>query len=270
LARKHREVALHPLAQNFAAVAAEYERGRPDYDPAVVGALTAELGVSAGGPILDLAAGTGKLTRALVGGGYDVVAVEPQASLRTILAGHVGAERVRDGVAEAIPLPDDSVEAVTVADGFHWFDRPRALEEIRRVLRPGGGLALLNTRPDWRGASWAQALSRLVVENRPHHPHFDGPPWSDFIRAAEGWGDPWEIRVTTYPAADLERLLDHMASISWIAAQPADHRTRTLAQARELLESGQTPERMPLHVEVGLASLVGRPGPGRDGLAPPT
>jgi ubiquinone/menaquinone biosynthesis C-methylase UbiE len=259
---------LHPLAQNFAFVAAEYERGRPDYDPAVVGALTAELGVSAGGPILDLAAGTGKLTRALVRGGYDVVAVEPQAALRAILAGHVGAERVRAGLAEAIPLPDGSVEAVTVADGFHWFDRPRALEEIRRVLRPGGGLALLNTRPDWRGASWAEEFSRLVVDSRPTHPHFDGPPWEDFIRAAAGWGQPWEIRVTTYPAADTGRLLDLMASMSWIAALPEADRARTMARARELLESGQTPERMPLHVEIGLASPAGVPGPVLGGLAP--
>jgi ubiquinone/menaquinone biosynthesis C-methylase UbiE len=261
-------MALHPLARNFAAVAQEYERGRPDYDPAVVGALAAELGVSAGGPILDLAAGTGKLTRALVRSGYDVVAVEPQESLRAILAGHIGPERAREGVAEAIPLPDHSVQAVTVADAFHWFDRPRALDEIRRVLCPGGGLALLNTRPDWRGASWVQEFSQLVVENRPDHPHFDGPPWSDFIRAAEGWSEPWEIRVTTYPAADLGRLLDLMASMSWIAALPEDQRMRTLAQARELLESGQTPERMPLHIEIGLAAVAGAPGRGRGGRDP--
>jgi ubiquinone/menaquinone biosynthesis C-methylase UbiE len=261
-------MALHPLAQQFAAVAQEYERGRPDYDPAVVGALTAELGVSPGGPILDLAAGTGKLTRALVRGGFDVLAVEPQESLREILAERVGAERVREGLAEAIPLPDASVQAVTVADGFHWFDRPRALQEIRRVLRPEGGLALLNTVPDWRGASWADELGRLVVENRHQHPHFDGPPWAEFVRAAEGWSEPWEIRVTTYPVADPGRILDHMASMSWIAALPAERRTRVLGQARELLQSGQTPERMPLHIEVGLASLTSGPGPGRGGLAP--
>ncbi len=244
---------LHPLAQQFDAVAERYERGRPDYNPAVVGALTAELGVPAGGPILDLAAGTGKLTRALVRGGFDVVAVEPQKSLRAILAEQVGADRVRDGVAEAIPLADGSVAAVTVADGFHWFDRPRAMDEIRRVLAPGGGLALLNTVPDWSGASWAHELGRLVVENRPEHPNFDGPPWQEFVRAADGWGEPWEIRVTTYPLADVGRIVDHLASISWIAALPEERRARALAKADELLRSGETPERMPLHVEVGLA-----------------
>jgi SAM-dependent methyltransferase len=163
---------------------------------------------------------------------------------------------VRDGVAEAIPLPDASVQAVTVADGFHWFDRPRALDEIRRVLRPGGGLALLNTVPDWRGASWAHELGALVLANRPHHPHFDGAPWQDFVHAAEGWGEPWEIRVTTYPRADTGRIVDHMASVSWIAAQPDEQRARTLADMRELLSTGETPERLPLHVEVGLARLT--------------
>jgi SAM-dependent methyltransferase len=198
----------------------------------------------------------------------DVVAVEPQGSLREILAERVGTERVREGLAEAIPLADASVQAVTVADGFHWFDRPRALQEIRRVLRPGGGLAVLNTVPDWRGASWADELGRLVVQSRPAHPHFDGPLWSEFVRTAEGWAEPWEIRVTTYPVADPGRILDHMASMSWIAALPWDRRTRLLTQARELLQSGQTPERMPLQIEVGLASVTGGPGPGRGGLAP--
>lgn len=73
--------------------------------------------------MLDLAAGTGKLTRALLSAGLDVIVVEPQAELRETLAASVGAERVLDGFAEAIPLPGDSVAAVTVADAFHRFDQ---------------------------------------------------------------------------------------------------------------------------------------------------
>src|SRR5947209_9607660 len=131
-------VTLHPLAQQFASVADTYERGRPEYAPAVIGALAAELGLRPGGAVLDLAAGTGKLTRALLAFGLDVVAVEPQAPLRELLAKVTGGERVLDGTAEAIPLPDASVALVTVADAFHWFDQPRALAEIKRVLAPGG------------------------------------------------------------------------------------------------------------------------------------
>src|SRR5262249_33421030 len=126
-------MALHPLTTHFNDAADVYERGRPEYAPAVVGALAAELHIQPGAPLPDRAAGTGKLTRARVEFGLDVTAVEPQAALREVLAAKIGAERVREGFAEAIPLPDDSVAAVTVADAFHWFDHGPALEEIKRV-----------------------------------------------------------------------------------------------------------------------------------------
>lgn len=177
---------LHPLAAQFASVADVYERGRPEYPPAVVGAFTAELGVAPGAPVLDLAAGTGKLTRALLAAGFDVVAVEPQAPLRARIATVVGRRRVREGVAEAIPLSDASVDAVTVADGFHWFNHAEALAEIRRVLTPGGGLAVLSTVPDWSAASWGHELGTMIQRLRPEHPFFDGPSWQEAARTVEG------------------------------------------------------------------------------------
>jgi len=125
---------LHPLAANFVEVADAYERGRPEYTPAVAQAIVTKLRIAPGDRVLDLAAGTGKLTRALLGAGLDVVAVEPQAQLREILGSGVGVERVLDGFAEEIPLPDASVAAVAVADAFHWFDQAVALREIQRVL----------------------------------------------------------------------------------------------------------------------------------------
>ncbi len=245
-------VELHPLAQQFASVANAYERGRPDYAPAVIGATAAELRIGPGDRVLDLAAGTGKLTRALVAFGFDVVAVEPQAALRAVLAEKAGAARVCDGVAEQIPLADGSIGAVMIADAFHWFDRPRALAEIRRVLWPGGGLALLGTVPDWSGASWAHELGTLVAGVRPEHPHFDGRPWQEFVRAAEGFSEPWEVRVTTHGPADPERVLAHMASMSWIAGLPEGQRADALARMRAVVIGGETPARFPLHVEVGM------------------
>jgi SAM-dependent methyltransferase len=136
--------------------------------------------------VLDLAAGTGKLTRALLGVGLDVVAVEPQAQLREILVASVGAEHVLDGVAEEIPLPDASVAAVTVADAFHWFNQAAALREIQRVLIAGGGLAVLRILPDWSGASWAHEVGTLIAELRPDHPQFEGPRWQEVARAEGG------------------------------------------------------------------------------------
>lgn len=248
-------MSLHPLAERFASVADQYEHGRPEYAPAVVGAMMAELCLQPGGAVLDLAAGTGKLARALLAAGLDVVAVEPQGALRDVLAANIGSERVREGLAEAIPLKDASVDAVAIADAFHWFDQRAALEEIRRVLRPGGGLAVLSTIPDWRGATWADELGSLVAGLRPEHPYFDGPPWQDSIRASGHWTDPREVRVTTSQRADPERIVDHLASISWVAALPDDRRADTIAQMHTLVRTGQTPAELRLHVRLGLASL---------------
>jgi SAM-dependent methyltransferase len=249
-------MSLHPLAERFASVADAYERGRPEYPPAAVGALAAELSLRSGARVLDLAAGTGKLSRALVAAGIDVVAVEPQASLREVLIARIGADRVREGFAEAIPVPDASVDAVTVADAFHWFDQAPALVEIRRVLRPGGGLAVVSMVPDWSGTSWAHELGTLVAEGRPEHPYFDGPPWRDAVRAAGGWSEPREVRVTTVQPAVPAKIVDHLASMSWIAAMPDDERAATLERMRVLVESGETPDELPIHVVIGLAELA--------------
>jgi SAM-dependent methyltransferase len=248
-------VALHPLAVQFASVADAYERGRPEYAPAVAGALAAELGLAPAAPVLDLAAGTGKLSRALVAAGLDVLAVEPQGPMRDRLAAAVGSERVLEGVAEAIPLPDASVEAVTVADGFHWFDQAQALAEIRRVLRPGGGLAVLSTVPDWSGASWAHDVGTLLMDLRPEHPYFDGPPWQEAVRDAGGWTVPREIRVTTLQPADPERIVAYVASMSFVAALPEPDRAARLAEVASLVEEGDTPAELPVQVVVGLTTL---------------
>jgi SAM-dependent methyltransferase len=249
-------VALHPLTTAFAEVAGAYDRGRPDYAPAVVGAIAAELGLPPAGPVLDLAAGTGKLTRALLGVGLDVVAVEPQLQLRELLAASVGSQRVREGLAEAIPLPDESVAAVTVADAFHWFDHPVALAEIRRVLRPGGGLAVLSAVPDWSGASWAHEVGTLIAGMLTAHPKFDGPPWQESVRAADGWTEPREIRVTTSQPASPERMVDYIGSMSWVAALPEDQRTETLAKVDGIVNAGETPTELPIHVVIGLTALA--------------
>jgi SAM-dependent methyltransferase len=249
-------MALHPLAQQFTSVAGAYERGRPEYPPAAIGALSAELGLRPGAPLLDLAAGTGKLSRALLARGFEVIAVEPLESLRAVLSERIGSARVREGIAEEIPLPDASVDAVTIGDAFHWFDHSRALPEIRRVLRPGGGLSIMSMVPDWRGASWAHDLGTLVAGSRPQHPHFDGPPWQEVVAAAGGWSPGREIRVTTSRPTVPEQIVDHMASMSWVAAMAEPEREALIARARELVNSGEAPPEMPIHVIIGLTTAL--------------
>ena len=225
-------MSLHPLARQFDSVADVYERGRPECPAETAASIMRELGIPEGAPVLDLGAGTGKLTRGLMGAGMDVIAVEPQDSLRAVLATIVGEERVKAGTAEAIPLGDESAAAVTVADAFHWFEPARALEEIRRVLQRDGGLAVLSTAADWGGASWAHAVGTLITRLRPEHPHFDGPSWQDSVRAAGGFGEPRVIQLSFWQEGDPERTIDYVASMSWMAALAEDVRAETLARRR--------------------------------------
>lgn len=247
-------MALHPLSQGFAGVAGAYDRGRPAYTPAIVGEITRLLELAPGDPVLDLAAGTGKLARALQGAGFDVVAVEPQRALREILASGVGPGRVREGVAEEIPLEDDSVAAVTVADAFHWFDPIAALAEIRRVLRPGGALAVIRSAPNWGSASWAHEVGALVASLRPEHPQFDGLSWQEAVLRDGGWSEPREVRLTMSQPMTPERLSDYVESISWIAALPDDRRAELLDEVGAIVAAGETPPEMDVGVLIGVTA----------------
>lgn len=130
-------------AAAWGADAASYERARPGWPPAALDWLCA--GLPAGAPVLDLAAGTGKLTRALVARGYAVTAVEPLAGMRAQLTDHV--DDVREGVAEAIPAADGEFAMVFAAEAFHWFATPAAVAEMRRVA---GRVGLL-----WNFERWS-------------------------------------------------------------------------------------------------------------------
>ncbi len=128
---------------SFETVAEQYERARPPYAAAAVAWVAERLGIGAGSRVLDLAAGTGKLTRQLGALGADVVAVEPGDEMRRVLVRAVPGVDALAGLAEAIPLPDASVDAVAVGQAFHWFETRGALAEMHRVLRPRCGVALL-------------------------------------------------------------------------------------------------------------------------------
>lgn len=151
----------HPAAPSFALVAAAYERARPGYAAGAVELLARELDLRPGRTVLDLGAGTGKLARQLVATGARVVAVEPLDELRAFVPPGIEAHA---GTAEAIPLPDASVDAVVVAQAFHWFDEAAALAEIRRVLRPGGRLALVSNRRE------PSPFDELLARHRAHPP----------------------------------------------------------------------------------------------------
>jgi SAM-dependent methyltransferase len=156
-------------APSFARSADAYERARPGYAPEAVTFLAERLGLGPGRVVVDLAAGTGKLARQLVPSGARVVAVEPLAEMRSLIPAGI---EVLDGTAEAIPLPDDFADAVTVAQAFHWFDAEAALREIERVLQQGGSLALVSNRRD------SGAFDEVLARHRAHPP-LEPPPVGD-------------------------------------------------------------------------------------------
>jgi ubiquinone/menaquinone biosynthesis C-methylase UbiE len=154
----------HRAASSFARTADLYERARPRYAPAAVAYLVERLGLGPGRTVLDLGAGTGKLSRALLASGARVIAVEPLAEMRALVP--AGIETLA-GTAEQIPLGDDAVDAVTVAQAFHWFDEDAARTEIRRVLRAGGMLALVSNRRDDSDET-TRAFGEILARHRAH------------------------------------------------------------------------------------------------------
>lgn len=225
---------LHPLALGFADVADDYEYGRPDYPPAVIAALGRALGLAGGARVADVGAGTGKLTRPLSAAGYDVVAVEPLPALRERLRATAAHVRTLAGTAETLPLPGASVDAIVCADAFHWFDGPRAVREFARVLRPGGGLALvwnLDAEPD-AAPPWHAELRALLEEIRPDHPSFTADQGRGAVAASPDFGALGHTEVRHELRTDRARLI---ASMSYVGGMPAPARRDVLRRAEAIL-----------------------------------
>ena len=207
---------------SFGSEAAAYERGRPSYPPEAIDRLLPDCARD----VLDLGAGTGKLTTRLVERGLDVVAVDPIAEMLELLRGALPATPALLGTAEQIPLRDNSVDAVLVAQAWHWFDPKRAIAEVARVLRPGGRLGLVwNTRDERMG--WVKDLGRIIGH--------ESDPFSDRVTLPEPFTDVERHHVEWTSYLTPQALIDLVASRSYCITSPADVRTRTLEEVRELL-----------------------------------
>lgn len=221
-------------ARGFGSAGAAYERGRPSYPPDAVTCLVGELSVSAESTVVEVAAGTGKLTRLLERRGARVVAVEPVAGMRAVLVDQVPGVPVVAGTAEALPVATGTVDALLVAQAFHWFRVPEALAEVARVLRPGGGLGLVwNDRDD--AVPWVAELSGLIRWNdRPVAP-YEGGDWAAMV-ARTGAFDALEHRQFRLDQElDPETLVDRVLSTSYIAALPAPDQARLADNVRRLV-----------------------------------
>ena len=229
-------------ARGFAVAADAYEAGRPGYPPEAVRHLF-EL-VPPRAEVLDLAAGTGKLTRPLLEAGAAVVAVEPVAEMRAALP---SGARALAGTAEAIPLADGSVDAVAVGQAFHWFDGDAALAEIHRVLRPSGLLALLwNRRVGEDPVN--RAIEELLAPHREGVPTHRGDAWRAAFSRTERFEPLPERAFANEQRLDADGLEARIGSISFVATLPRAERDRLLERARALAADG--PVRVPYRTEV--------------------
>ena len=228
---------VHPAAElGWTRAAGEYERGRAGYPAEAVTAVVAATGAGPGRTLLELGAGTGKLTRELTRTGARVLALEPVAGMRDVLAQAAPAAERLAAVAEDVPLPDASVDAVVSAQAFHWFEPTAAAAELARVLRPGGAVALIW---NWRDENvpWVRELSQLLNVHEGDAPRYHRGRW----RAAFDGNPPFaplELQEWPHrgePGRDV--MLARTASVSFVAALDEGPRAELLAQVAHLLDT---------------------------------
>jgi SAM-dependent methyltransferase len=214
---------VHPAAaEGFARAADAYERARPGYPPSIVDFVAQH----AGRDVVELAAGTGKMTRLLLAAGLRVTAVEPVTQMRAALSEDVVAVA---GTAEDIPLPSSCADGVVVAQAWHWFAAERALREIHRVLRELGCLVIVYNRRDMEDPV-QRRIEELVAPHRGDAPSYRSHPFD----GAPLFAPAGSLQTRWTHTADVTQ---RVASISFIAALPDDERERVLEQARALGEA---------------------------------
>ncbi len=221
-------------AVGFDSNAGDYERARPGYPREAGDVLVRGLGLQPGAKVCDLAAGTGKFTRLLVSRGFDVVAVEPVAGMRAQLVEVLPEVRAVDGTAEAIPLGDDAVDAVTVAQAFHWFRFDECLAEIARVLVPGGGMALLWNRRD-ESVDWVRRMSEVIGWHDRPVSSYETTDWASVL-AGGGFSDVGHHEVRWDQPMTRDLLAARVRSVSYVGELPDAEQADLVGQVLALVD----------------------------------
>lgn len=227
-------------ARGFEAEAQTYDRARPSYPPDAVAWLAQNLGIGPGRSVVDLAAGTGKLTVSLAAQGARLAAVEPIPGMRAQLRRRLPGVPLLAGVAEALPFAASSLDAVVVAQAFHWFDAGQALAELARVVRAGGRLGLIWNARD-RSTEWVDAVWSVmdrVEDDAPWRAYGDGRTSArqrGHVISGEAWSDWTEATFRHVQYCSHEDLVDRVRSVSHIAALPPASQGDVLDEVRTIL-----------------------------------
>ena len=206
---------------SFGRVVDAYERGRPGYPVDAVRWLTGDEPLS----VLELGAGTGKLTRELVALGHDVHATDPDGAMLDVLARNYAVSRLSQAGAEEIPAPDSTFDIVIAAQSYHWFDHERALPEIARVLKRGGSLSLVwNTRDE--RIPWVKRFGRIIGNQE------QGAGPGDELEESPYFGPVEHETFKQWQVIDRDSIRDLVLSRSNVATLAAEAREAKLREVR--------------------------------------
>jgi SAM-dependent methyltransferase len=228
---------VHEVAAAGFSDPADYEAARPSYPAAAVDWLVEHLRIGPGKRVVDLAAGTGKLTRLLAPAGADLVAAEPVAGMRSTFRAVQPDVPIVASTAEQLPFRDESLDAVTVAQAFHWFDHDRAIAALGRALRPGGRVGLVWNARD-RSVPWVNAVWSIMDRVEKRAPWRDHENWRDSaFGAMPGFGPLHTGEFRHEQVVTPDAMVQRVASVSHVAVLPDAERAAVLGEVRDLLSN---------------------------------
>ena len=255
-------MSLHTAAQTgFSSASEKYERGRPEYPAELQPWLAQQAGIGPGQRVVDLGAGTGKFTKLLARSGAHVVAIEPVDAMRERLTQTLPGVQALPGTAEAMPLAPASVDVLVCAQAFHWFANALALQEMHRVLRPGGKLALVwNVRDE--STDWVAAITRIITPYEGDAPRFHTGLWRAPFENQTLFTPPQRTVFAHSHVGSFEQVvIDRFLSVSFIAALDATDKQAVEAQLRALPATfpalRQATIAFPYRTEAWLAERIG-------------
>ncbi len=227
---------VHEVAAAGFSDPSDYEAARPSYPPDAVTWIVEQCGITSDARVADLAAGTGKLTRLLAPAGAALVGIEPVSGMRATFRELLPDVPLLAGTAEALPIRDASLDAITVAQAWHWFDHARSTAEAARVIKPGGCLALVWNARD-RSVDWVDAIWSIMdrVERRaPWRDHENGRD-SALGAPMPGFGPLHEAQFRHTQTLTADGVVQRIASVSHVAVLADAERAAVLDEVRAVL-----------------------------------
>ncbi len=222
-------------AKGFNLVSDAYENGRPEYPNDAIDFLISELKLNKNSRVADIGAGTGKFTKFLQKCNAEIIAIEPVEGMRKKFSSILPEIKIINGTAEKIPLENNTLDAVVVAQAFHWFDGEQALNEIHRVLKPNGKIGLIwNARDE--NIPWVAELTEIIDPYERGAPRYKSGNWKKAFAKTNLFSNLNYSKFGYIQRGDVNTIIDRIGSISFIASLANDERNLVLQRVQKLAE----------------------------------